>query len=211
MPPAASALLALLDDEDKYLRKIVTRGLVKADIEALEPTGRTLLTDRKKANREPGARLLQPLPHPKARASIAQAFLATEKTASVRALLEPIAQEAPWPGVRVHRWANVVPCAARVLVRRPAGPDLRGYPKNRGQSSRLTGPGGTLLALLLLCLALARSRLAAGGGLLGGLPKVEAMIEFVEAGGGQAALTDPANLVPGLAGETGTRIVPDPE
>jgi len=42
------------------------------------------------------------------------------------------------------------------------------------------------------------------------LPKVEAMIEFVEAGGGQAALTDPANLVPGLAGETGTRIVPDP-
>ncbi|MBW2254291.1 MAG: carbamate kinase, partial [Deltaproteobacteria bacterium] len=43
------------------------------------------------------------------------------------------------------------------------------------------------------------------------LPKVEAMIEFVEAGGGQAALTDPANLVPGLAGETGTRIVPDPE
>jgi len=42
------------------------------------------------------------------------------------------------------------------------------------------------------------------------LPKVEAMIEFVVAGGGQAVLTDPEHLVQGLAGETGTRIVPDP-
>ena len=67
---------------------------IGADIEDLEPKVRSLLADKKKANRELGARLLQPLPTSKARTSIANAFLATEKTASVRALLEQIAQEA---------------------------------------------------------------------------------------------------------------------
>jgi carbamate kinase len=40
------------------------------------------------------------------------------------------------------------------------------------------------------------------------LPKIQAMIEFVEATGKQAMLTDPANLERAMAGVTGTRIVP---
>jgi len=39
-------------------------------------------------------------------------------------------------------------------------------------------------------------------------PKVEAMLEFVEAGGKEALLTDPKNLMRAVAGETGTRLVP---
>jgi len=39
-------------------------------------------------------------------------------------------------------------------------------------------------------------------------PKIEAMLEFVEAGGKEAILTDPKNLMRAVAGETGTRIVP---
>jgi len=39
-------------------------------------------------------------------------------------------------------------------------------------------------------------------------PKIEAMLEFVEAGGGEAILTDPKNLGRAVAGETGTRLVP---
>jgi carbamate kinase len=39
-------------------------------------------------------------------------------------------------------------------------------------------------------------------------PKVEAMLEFVEAGGKEAILTDPANLLRAVQGETGTRLVP---
>jgi len=93
--PATPALLALLDDEDKNIREIATRGLAKADLEVLEPRVRALLADRRKANRELGARLLQPLPASTARAALAADFLATEKTASVRALLEPIARETP--------------------------------------------------------------------------------------------------------------------
>lgn len=40
------------------------------------------------------------------------------------------------------------------------------------------------------------------------LPKIEAATEFVRNGGPQAIITNPANLVRGLRGETGTRIVP---
>jgi carbamate kinase len=40
------------------------------------------------------------------------------------------------------------------------------------------------------------------------LPKIEAAIDFVSHGGPQALITDPPNLVRGLRGETGTRIVP---
>ncbi|MCL4250034.1 MAG: carbamate kinase [Anaerolineae bacterium] len=40
------------------------------------------------------------------------------------------------------------------------------------------------------------------------LPKVEAAVEFVKMGGPQALITDPANLVRAIRGETGTRIVP---
>ncbi len=39
-------------------------------------------------------------------------------------------------------------------------------------------------------------------------PKVEAIIEFLEAGGKQALITDPQHLVPALEGRTGTWIVP---
>lgn len=40
------------------------------------------------------------------------------------------------------------------------------------------------------------------------LPKIEAAIEFVRMGGPQAIITDPPNIVRGLRGETGTRVVP---
>jgi carbamate kinase len=40
------------------------------------------------------------------------------------------------------------------------------------------------------------------------LPKIEAAIDFISRGGPQALITDPPNLVRGLRGETGTRIVP---
>ena len=39
------------------------------------------------------------------------------------------------------------------------------------------------------------------------LPKVEAMLEFIEAGGKEALITDPANIIAGVEGKTGTRIV----
>ena len=42
------------------------------------------------------------------------------------------------------------------------------------------------------------------------LPKVEACIRFLEAGGKEAIITNPENLTRALRGETGTRIVPDP-
>lgn len=38
-------------------------------------------------------------------------------------------------------------------------------------------------------------------------PKIEAMLEFLDAGGKEAILTDPKNLLRAVAGETGTRIV----
>jgi carbamate kinase len=40
------------------------------------------------------------------------------------------------------------------------------------------------------------------------LPKVQAVVDFIEQGGKMAIITDPANLARAVAGETGTRIVP---
>ncbi len=40
-------------------------------------------------------------------------------------------------------------------------------------------------------------------------PKIIAILEFLDAGGGAGVITNPANLGRALAGETGTRIVPD--
>lgn len=40
------------------------------------------------------------------------------------------------------------------------------------------------------------------------LPKIEAVVEFLEGGGKQAIITDPPNLARAVAGETGTRLVP---
>jgi carbamate kinase len=38
------------------------------------------------------------------------------------------------------------------------------------------------------------------------LPKIQAAVRFVEAGGTQALITDPANIARALRGETGTWI-----
>jgi carbamate kinase len=40
------------------------------------------------------------------------------------------------------------------------------------------------------------------------LPKIQAIIWFLEAGGKQAIITNPENIARALAGETGTRILP---
>jgi carbamate kinase len=40
------------------------------------------------------------------------------------------------------------------------------------------------------------------------LPKVQAIIQFLEAGGKEAIITNPENIARALAGETGTRIIP---
>ena len=40
-------------------------------------------------------------------------------------------------------------------------------------------------------------------------PKIQACVTYIERGGGQALITDPENVERALAGETGTRIVPD--
>ncbi len=40
-------------------------------------------------------------------------------------------------------------------------------------------------------------------------PKIEAVVRFLERGGGEAIITDPENVERALAGETGTRIVAD--
>ena len=40
-------------------------------------------------------------------------------------------------------------------------------------------------------------------------PKIRAVIGFVERGGGEAVITNPENVERALAGETGTRVVPD--
>ena len=37
-------------------------------------------------------------------------------------------------------------------------------------------------------------------------PKIRAVIQFLEGGGGTAIITDPENVERALAGETGTRI-----
>ena len=40
------------------------------------------------------------------------------------------------------------------------------------------------------------------------LPKIEAIIDFLQAGGKQALITNPENIEHALAGKTGTWIVP---
>jgi carbamate kinase len=40
------------------------------------------------------------------------------------------------------------------------------------------------------------------------LPKVQAAINYLEAGGSEALVTNPENIERALAGATGTRIVP---
>jgi carbamate kinase len=56
----------------------------------------------------------------------------------------------------------------------------------------------------------ARGYLAEGHFAAGSMgPKVEAIVEFVEATGGIGVVTNPENLSRALAGETGTRVVPD--
>ena len=40
------------------------------------------------------------------------------------------------------------------------------------------------------------------------LPKIEAIIWFLEAGGKEAIITNPENIARALQGETGTRIIP---
>jgi carbamate kinase len=40
-------------------------------------------------------------------------------------------------------------------------------------------------------------------------PKIAAIIRFLEQGGKEALVTDPANIERALKGETGTRIIPD--
>jgi carbamate kinase len=60
-----------------------------------------------------------------------------------------------------------------------------------------------------LTLAEAKEALAAGTHFAAGsmAPKIEACIEFLEHGGGEAVITNPENLERALAGEAGTRII----
>ena len=59
-----------------------------------------------------------------------------------------------------------------------------------------------------LSLEEAKTRLAEGTHFLKGsmAPKIEAVIDFLEAGGGEAIITNPQNLERAMRGETGTRI-----
>jgi carbamate kinase len=61
-----------------------------------------------------------------------------------------------------------------------------------------------------LTLAEAKRYLAEGTHFLEGsmAPKIEAVVDFLEHGGGLAVITDPENVERALAGETGTHIVP---
>jgi carbamate kinase len=60
-----------------------------------------------------------------------------------------------------------------------------------------------------MTLAEAKEYLAEGTHFLPGsmAPKMEAVVSFLERGGGTAIITDPENVERALAGETGTRIV----
>ncbi len=62
-----------------------------------------------------------------------------------------------------------------------------------------------------MTLSQAKEYLAEGTHFLEGsmAPKIEAVIGFLERGGGGAVITDPDNVERALAGETGTHIVPD--
>jgi len=60
-----------------------------------------------------------------------------------------------------------------------------------------------------LTLEQARQYLAQGHFAKGSMePKVRAIINYLEAGGHEALVTDPENIERALAGETGTRVVP---
>jgi carbamate kinase len=60
-----------------------------------------------------------------------------------------------------------------------------------------------------LTLEQARQYLAQGHFAKGSMePKVRAIINYLEAGGKEALVTDPENIERALAGETGTRVVP---
>jgi len=60
-----------------------------------------------------------------------------------------------------------------------------------------------------LTLAEAKQYLAEGHFAKGSMgPKIEAIIRFLESGGKEALITDPANIERALQGKTGTRIVP---
>ena len=60
-----------------------------------------------------------------------------------------------------------------------------------------------------MTLAEAKEYLAEGTHFLPGsmAPKIEAVVDFLERGGGTAIITDPENVERALAGETGTHIV----
>jgi carbamate kinase len=60
-----------------------------------------------------------------------------------------------------------------------------------------------------MTLAEAKARLAEGTHFAAGsmAPKIESVITFLEAGGSEAVITDPANIGRAMRGETGTRIV----
>jgi carbamate kinase len=62
-----------------------------------------------------------------------------------------------------------------------------------------------------MTLSQAKEYLAEGTHFLPGsmAPKIEAVVDFLERGGGTAIITDPENVERALAGETGTRIVAD--
>ena len=61
-----------------------------------------------------------------------------------------------------------------------------------------------------LTLAEAKAYLAEGTHFAAGsmAPKIQACIDYLEAGGGEVLITDPAHLPAAIRGETGTRIVP---
>ena len=62
-----------------------------------------------------------------------------------------------------------------------------------------------------LTLSEAKRYLAEGGHFASGsmAPKIQAMVNYLERGGREALITSPASIEPALAGQTGTRIVPD--
>ena len=62
-----------------------------------------------------------------------------------------------------------------------------------------------------LTLSEAKSYLAEGGHFAGGsmAPKIQAMVNYLERGGREGLITSPASIEQALAGQTGTRIVPD--
>jgi len=61
-----------------------------------------------------------------------------------------------------------------------------------------------------LTLAEAKAYLAEGSHFAAGsmAPKIQACVDYLEAGGGEVLITDPAHLPAAIRGETGTRIVP---